>query len=114
MQLTQIESVYKMKRNQGNVQSFGTLLNAKVKQFFAEDRSPFFQMQLPKHSQASAREGFNLTWSLKQSNSSLQTKAYKLQNLNDLRRLQLWRDDPLLLFCSLEIHPTFFLLDIHT
>lgn len=103
-----------MKRNQGNLLSVGTLFNAKVKQFFAEDRSPFFQMQLPKHSQASAREGFNLTWSLKQSNLLLQTKVKMLQNINNLRRLQLLRDDPLLLFYILEIRPTFFLLGIHT
>jgi hypothetical protein len=45
-----------------------TLLNARVKQFFAEDRSPFFQMQLPKHNQASVRDGFNLTWSMEQPN----------------------------------------------
>lgn len=43
-----------------------TLLNARVKQFFAADRSPFFQMQLPKHSQASARDGFNLTCAAEQ------------------------------------------------
>lgn len=42
-----------------------TLLNARLKQFFAEGRSPFFQMQLPKHNQASARDGFNLTWTKK-------------------------------------------------
>lgn len=42
-----------------------TLLSASVKQFFAEGRSPFFQMQLPKHSQASARDGLNFTWNCK-------------------------------------------------
>jgi hypothetical protein len=39
-----------------------TLLSARLKQFFAEGKSPFFQMQFPKHSQASASDGFNLTW----------------------------------------------------
>lgn len=39
-----------------------TLLRARLKQFFAEVKSPFFQMQLPKQSQASPRDGFSLTW----------------------------------------------------
>jgi len=38
-----------------------TLLSANEKQFFAADRSPFFQMQLPKHNHASTRDGFSFT-----------------------------------------------------
>lgn len=38
-----------------------TLLSANEKQFFAAARSPFFQMQLPKHSHASTRDGFSFT-----------------------------------------------------
>lgn len=36
-----------------------------MKQFLAAGRSPFFQMQLPRHSQASARDGFSFTWGIK-------------------------------------------------
>lgn len=40
-----------------------TLLKPSVKQFFAEAKSPFFQMQLPKLNQASTIEGFSFTYS---------------------------------------------------
>lgn len=39
-----------------------TLLKPSVKQFLAETRSPFFQMQLPKLNQASESEGFSFTY----------------------------------------------------
>lgn len=48
--------------NEKNDNVKNTLFRAREKQFFAEARSPFFQMQFPRHSQASARDGFNLTW----------------------------------------------------
>jgi hypothetical protein len=38
-----------------------TLLSANEKQFFAAARSPFFQMQLPKHNHASTRDGLSFT-----------------------------------------------------
>ena len=94
-----------------------TLLNARVKQFFAEDRSPFFQMQLPKHSQASASDGFNLTWNMEQpslkKNSTGALQDMALLKLTISSHLQLSRDDPLLPSDSLEIHPISFLSDIH-
>lgn len=37
-----------------------------MKQCFVEVRSPFVQMHLPKHSQASAKDGY-LTWSMNSS-----------------------------------------------
>ena len=44
-----------------------TLLKASIKQFLAADKSPFFQIQLPKLNHASPRDGFNLTFSTKNS-----------------------------------------------
>lgn len=60
MTLQQIDNFSISQVSSGNLLSALTLLNARLRQFFAVDRSPFFQIQLPKHSQASARDGFNL------------------------------------------------------
>jgi hypothetical protein len=67
-------------KNSRNSISVITLLNARVKQFFAEDRSPFFQMQLPKHSHASARDGFNLTWNMEQPILTKETQPEHYKN----------------------------------
>ena len=94
-----------------------TLLNARVKQFFAEDRSPFFQMQLPKHSQASASAGFNLTWNMEQpslkKNSTRALQDMALLKLTISSHLQLLRDDPLLPSYSQALHLISSLLNTH-
>lgn len=51
-----------------------TSFRAWVKQFFATGRSPFFQMHLPKESQATTKEGFKITC-----NSRLYISDNKLQ-----------------------------------
>lgn len=45
-----------------------TEIKTSMKQCFVEVRSPFVQMHLPKHSEASAKDGY-LTWSMNSSTS---------------------------------------------
>lgn len=89
-----------------------TLLKARLRQFLTADRSPFFQMLLPKHSQASARDGFSLTWCMK---IEVQSKIIplnincKIDTLSSWKLttwlcLQLLTNDLLLLYYSQEIH----------